>query len=870
MEKKNPYRLSRDVEPIAYHLTLNPNLANFTFAGEETVEVEVKRPTRQITLHALDLKVESAILEWDIAYGDFRLCRLTPTKIVLDKKYETMTLWFDQTVKPGKARLTFFWSGELNDKMHGFYRTSYIVGGETRWGAATQFEATDARRCFPCWDEPDRKATFDVKLVVPSGLTALSNMPALPESPWCDNTIIHFKMTPKMSTYLVAFVVAELEHIEAPGPRGIPIRVWTTPGKREHGRFALEVAQFTLNYFEKWFGIPYPLPKLDMAALPDFAAGAMENWGLVTYREVALLIDPANSSAAAKQRVAEVVEHELAHMWFGDWTTMKWWTPLWLNEGYASYMGPKAMAQQFPEWDTWTQFVADEYMAALKDDGTRNTHPVEIEVRNPYEIREISDAISYSKGSVVNRMLEHYLGEPAYRKGLNRYLRRYALGNATTNDLWRELGKASGKPVEAIMASYTRQPGYPVLSVERREKKGGKVELRLSQRRFFHDGSRDRAGLLWKIPVGVRTPENKEPSFTYMKGRRMTIAADAGAKWMKLNPGQSGFYRVAYPPEMLKALRAPIATKELPAVDRLGLLDDACALARAGHMKTVDALDLLASYSGEDDFSVWTKIAGALSELNNLLAADMSARDDLHHLARSITRYALAAKGWDKKQNDSHLDAMLRALILRMAAGYGDRATIEEARTRFSRYVETGELDPDLRQVVYATVAENASRTDYDALMRIYESTDFSEEKVRVLRALGALTNEELIRSALDFSMDEKKVRRQDTPILLAALGMNTAARPLVWEFVKANWDELKKRYHGGGFGSVTRVVKGTLSGFTTQGELADAEQFIRAHRVPGTERAMKQALETVRSNVAWLGRDREEIADWLDRYGAA
>lgn len=873
-KKKNPWRLSRDVLPVAYHLTLTPDLANFTFRGQETVEIEVKRPTAKITLHALDLKIESAVAEWDGEYGDLRLHRLISTKVVPNKKYETMTLCFDQTIKPGKARLMIFFSGELNDKMHGFYRTSYQVGGEKRWGAATQFEATDARRCFPCWDEPDRKATFDVKLVVPKGATALSNMPVQSEEPWLEQKIVFFQKTPKMSTYLLAFVIAELEHIEGLGSRGIPIRVWATPGKREQGRFALEVTQFTLDYFEKWFGIPYPLPKLDMVALPDFAAGAMENWGLITFREIALHIDPANSSAAAKQRVAEVVEHELAHMWFGDWTTMKWWTHLWLNEGYASYMGPKAMAEQFPEWDTWTQYVADDYLAALHEDSRKNTHAIEIEVANPAEIREIFDAISYSKGSVVNRMLEHYLGEEIYSKGLNRYLRDHALANATTNDLWRALQGVSGKPVMDIMASYTRQPGYPVVSVRDARgvpRKNGRRSLYLEQARFLFDGSKDAKHLRWNIPVGAITSKTKKPFFEYMKGTAKIITVNAGPNdWVKLNPGQSGFYRVAYPPEMLKALKAPVLTNKLPAVDRLGLLDDAFALARAGQVKTAAALDLLAAYRYEDNFSVWMLIAGVLSDLDNLLAGrDERSRSCLHLLARDLLGGELTVKGWDKKPNDSHLDVLLRSLVLRASAGFGHQTTVDKAQQRFTHYVDTGELDPDLRQAVYTIIAENTRAEmpeSFLALMRIYDSTDFSEEKVRVLRALGALRSKELIRAALDFSMSEK-VRRQDTPILLAGIGGNTDARSLAWEFIKANWDELKKRYHGGGFGSITRVFKGTVSGFTSHEALQDAEQFFRAHRVPGTERAVKQALETVRSNIAWLHRDQNEMADWLTRY---
>ncbi|MBI2639868.1 MAG: M1 family metallopeptidase [Candidatus Sungbacteria bacterium] len=864
---KNPWRLSRDVEPVSYHLTLTPDFANFTFAGEEAVTIHIKQPTKKITLHALDLKISKT----DLCYVG-QVGHAPARRITFNKKFETVTLDFGETLKPGEAVLHINFEGELNDKMHGFYRTSYNIGGKTRWGAATQFEATDARRCFPCWDEPDMKAVFNVDLVIPQGYTALSNMPASTEETADDLVHVVYRPTPKMSTYLLAFVVAELEHIEAPGPRGIPVRVWTTSGKQEQGRFALDVAQFTLDYFERWFGIPYPLPKLDMVALPDFAAGAMENWGLVTYRETALLIDPVKSSASAKQLVAKVVGHELAHMWFGDWTTMEWWTHLWLNEGYASYMGPKANALQFPEWDIWTQYVAGDYLAALHEDSLRSTHAVEIEVRNPAEIREVFDTISYSKGSVVNRMLEHFLSEGAYRRGLNRYLRRYALGNATTNDLWRELGSSSGKPVETIMASYTRQPGYPVLTVERHNKKNnGKTEFRLSQRRFLVDGGKDTAGLLWKIPVGMLTPEMKEPAYVYMKGRRMMMRGDSSAAWVKFNPGQSGFYRVAYPPDMLAALRAPVLSKELPVVDRLGLLDDTFALARAGQIKTRDALYLLSVYRHEDDFSVWTRIVGVLGGLDSLLVGDTGSLRDLHGFASRLLRSIVAEKGWDKKPDDGHLDVMLRALTLRAIAGFGDKTTIEEASTRFSDYAQTGKLDPDLRQMVCTIIAENDKNgSDYNALMRIYDSTDFSEEKVRILRALGALTNKELINEALGFAMNEKKVRRQDAPILLATMGMNTAARPFVWEFVKTNWDELKRRYHGGGFGIVTRVFKTTVSGFTTREWLKDAEGFFRAHRVPGSERAIKQALEAIRSNIAWLKRDHEEIADWLNRNNAS
>ncbi|MBI2818879.1 MAG: M1 family metallopeptidase [Acidobacteria bacterium] len=664
-----------------------------------------------------------------------------------------------------------------------------------------------------------------------------------------------------MPTYLLAFVVAELDCLEANDVNGVPVRVWTRPGVKEQGRFALEQGCHTLAYFAGWFGIPYAFPKLDMVALPDFAAGAMENWGLVTYRETALLIDPVNSSQAARQRVAAVVDHELAHQWFGNYTTMEWWTDLWLNEGFASYMGPKATDHRFPAWDIWTQFLTDDYLSALHEDSLKSTHPVEVPVKNPHEIREVFDAISYSKGSVVNRMVEHYLGEDNFRQGLNRYLASHAYGNATTMDLWASLEKVSGKPIKKMMAGYTRQPGYPVLIVGSRQR-DGELQLALEQKRFLVDGSRDPQQLLWQIPVGVQAAGSLRPQFETMKGRRLRLSLNVreGA-WVKLNPGQSGFYRTAYSEELWDRLIPAVASKALPTVDRLGLLDDAFALARAGTWKTSSALRVLEAYRSETDFSLWMVIAGVLGSLDNL-----TARERFHEkfLASACDFFVpIAARmGWEKKPTDGHLEAMLRSLAIRNIGGYGHAATIAEARDRFGRFLKDGILDPDLRQPVYSLVAENGHAKEWNQLRKLYKSSDLQEEKTRILRAAGNCRDEHVLGELLDFSLSDQ-VRFQDTWIVVVGAASHPAGRTLAWKFVKKNWKTFTGRYLGGGLNLLNRIV-GITAGFTTTEQLEDAEAFFKRHRAQGIERAVNKSLELVRSNVRWLERDRSDLENYF------
>ena len=566
--------LPETARPNKYRIKLHPDLTNFTFQGEQSVDIQVLEPTSSIVLNAIDLTIDKATIH---AMG----ISLTTYSVNFDKAAETATLQFEDTIQPGEARLEMAFSGELNDKLIGFYRSEYTSqDGETRYLATTQFEATDARRAFPCWDEPAKKAIFEVTLVFADEYQAVSNTPAVEETvPGTGLKSIRFAETPVMSTYLLAFVVGNLTSIEERASGGTLVGVWTTPGKENQANFALDTSVKLLGYFNEYFGIPYPLAKLDHIAIPDFAAGAMENWGAVTYRETALLVDPDNSSAGTRQRVAEVIAHEMAHMWFGDLVTMEWWDDLWLNESFASWMGNKAVDWLFPEWKMWTQFVNMDTNRALSLDGLKNSHPIEQAVKNPAEVSQLFDAISYSKGASVIRMLENFLGEETFRKGLNRYLTSNMYDNARTEDLWSALEKESGQPVTAIMDSWVKQMGYPVIQVES-ERSGNQTRLSVTQERFVYDrllGETEPDTEVWRVPISAQQ-SGEDSKITVMEGRQAQLDLPVGDDgWVKVNPLQTGFFRVNYSADDWQRLVPPIKALELHATDRLGVQNDAYA-----------------------------------------------------------------------------------------------------------------------------------------------------------------------------------------------------------------------------------------------------------------------------------------------------
>ncbi len=839
---KNGVRLSTDVVPTRYEISLKPDLEAFVFEGEETIHLTLKKPTRVITLHSVDLDIKSV-----------RVGEIEAQKIIYDKKAETATFSFADTIPKGAMSLTIVFTGVLNDKMHGFYRSRFELNGKTHHIATTQFESTDARRAFPCWDEPAIKAIFDISLTVPKESTAISNTIVTKTTVEGGCKTVRFAPTPLMSTYLLAFIVGDFEYIEKKSADGVLVRVFTTPGKKHQATFALDCAANTISFFNTYFDVPYPMPVLNMIAIPDFAAGAMENWGAITYRESALLVDAKNSSTMNKQWVALVIAHEIAHQWFGNLVTMEWWTHLWLNEGFASYIEYMAVDHIFPEWDIWTHFLHADFGAALYADGLKHTHPIEVEVHHPAEITAVFDAVSYSKGASVIRMIAEYLGEKDFRNGLRYYLKKHAYGNAETADLWRALAKVSGKPVAKIMANWTGKAGYPLLTISESANR-----LTLTQSRFFaspisEKNTRDTT--LWHVPVRFEAGQ-KQGQFILSNRTTRLKKTDS---WLKLNIDESGFYRTRYPARLRELLSAPTKAKHLKTRDRLGLIRDVMALGETGKLGAVDGLLFAKNYTGESEYVVWSAVSAGLGNIHSLIPHEPFFQG---YEAYALGIFADIGKKmtWDTEAK-THSDALLKVLVLGNLGKYGDIKTIGKAKKMFDAVTEkTNRIPADLRGVVYGLVAKHGGEKEYSKLRKMYDAASLHEEKNRIAAALGSFKQRELLKKTLNFAIS-KDVRRQDSVRVIASVSMNRHGADLSWSFIKQNWKLFLERY------GTSRDVSNLLSPFsgsTSVERAKEFEQFLKKNPAPGTERTVQQVLEHIYSNAAWLKRDSKKIADFL------
>ena len=857
MTESNAVMLPKDVRPSRYTLTLQPDLEAFTFTGSVAIDIDILQPTGSIILNAAELAITSCRVESSAGQA-------LPASTTLDEKAETASFAFEAALPTGPARLEIEFTGELNDRLRGFYRSRYTdVNGEERHLATTQFEATDARRAFPCWDEPSMKATFEVTLVVPAELEAVSNTLPADESA-VDGGLrrIRFEETPVMSTYLLAFIVGDIKCVERTADNGTLVRVWATSGKENLGEFAAETSVKLLAFFNDYFGVPYPLPKLDHIAIPDFAAGAMENWGAVTYREVVLLVDPERTSVQVRQRIAAIISHEMAHMWFGDLVTMAWWNDLWLNESFASWVGDKAVDSIFPEWEMWTQFVSSDTNSALSLDGLRSSHPIEQEVKDPAEIGQLFDAISYSKGGSVLRMLEDFLGEETFREGLRRYISRHQYGNAVTRDLWTALGEASGKPVAEIMDTWVQQTGYPVLDVDADYGDDG-VELHASQSRFVYEHLVDpdaTEDTTWHVPVKAAAQGGAFAS-ALMDVPQADVQLPGGGGWVKVNPDQVGFYRVNYGGDGWERLRPAVEGMEVSAIDRLGLQNDAFALARAAYLPVTQFLSLAQSYVNETNAIVWEDVSANFGKID-LLVADEPYYENFAGMMRSVYGPAGERVGWEAQPGERELDALMRSTILGQLGKYDDEATLDTAASLFDRYTdEPAEVHPDIRGVVFNLAAQQGDASTYQATWDLYDRAALEEEKMRLLMALGSFRDTALLGETLERSLSDR-VRYHDTIQVVSGVAANRLGRDMAWDFVKDNWEEFSRRYSDGLF-ALSRLV-GITARFTTQERLDDVEGFFDEHPTPAADRAISQSLETVRLNVAWLAHNREDLAAYF------
>lgn len=847
------YLLSDYVKPSKYVLSLKPDLEKFTFYGEEVIHISLEQKTDEIILHAVDLEIVTV----EISSKEHK--KLAGT-VTYDQKSETATLIFPEEIPAGQKELFLTFTGELNDKMRGFYRSKYEINGKEHYMATTQFEATDARKAFPCIDEPSKKAIFELTLIIPNDTKAISNTVIIAEEIVEENyKKISFAPSPKMSSYLLAFIVGKFEHIEQKTKEGILVRVFTTPGKKQQAQFALETAAKTISFYNEYFAIDYPLPTLDLIAIPDFAAGAMENWGAVTFRETTLLIDEKNSSTANKQWVALVIAHELAHMWFGDLVTMEWWTHLWLNEGFACFIEYVAVNALFPEWDIWTQFAATEHNPALRLDGLKNTHPIEVPVKHPSEISEIFDEVSYAKGASVIQMLSTFLGPKDFRDGLRFYLKKHAYANAKTEDLWEAFAHVSKIPIRAFMENWTQKPGYPVVSLEEKNKK-----LVFSQKRFFSSSisaKETQDDTVWSIPITISTAKNPKPVQILLESQEDAVSL-AKDSWIKVNTDESSFFRTKYPREYLEALKKPIQEKQLSSVDRLGIIRDAFDLAEAGIGDIVDALSLVAAYKNETDYSVWIEIATHMHRLSSLLYGQ-KAHDAYTQFAKEVFVPIAEKMGWDKKPNESHTDSLLRGIVLYAAGKYGDKKTIKKAQELFADFItKKTAIDPDLRSVVYALVAENGGEKEFKLLTDLYVKEELHQEKDRIMRGLTAFKNPEIIHKTLAWSISEN-VRAQDAPRVLFSCFVNEYGRDATWEFLLKHWDYYQGKFAG--MHGFSRVLGGAAT-FTSMEKAEQIETFFAKNPVAALNRTVKQVVEQITSNSFWVSKESQTIFNFLKK----
>lgn len=864
-KKNTNIRLSKDIIPNKYEIQLQSDLKNFTFEGIETIYIFLLKNTKTLTLHSKNLEIETVY----VFYKKHKEEKIFAEKIIYDEKKETASFLFNKILKKGKIHIVIAFKGILNEEMKGFYKSSYDIKGKVNHIATTQFEATDARRAFPCFDEPSQKAIFDISLVIPKGKTAISNtLPVSVLEHDAEYQIIKFDKTPKMSTYLLAFIIGDFEYIEKKSKRGVIVRVYTTLGKIHQAQFALDVSVRMLEFYEEYFNINYPLNTLDLIAIPDFASGAMENWGAITYRESAILVDKDHSSLQNKQWVALVIAHELAHQWFGNLVTMEWWTHLWLNEGFASYIEYLAVDKLFPKWDIWTQFSTNDLGIALRLDSLYHTHKIEVEVNHPNEIGEIFDEVSYSKGASIIRMLAEYLGEKDFRNGLRYYLKKHSYKNTETIHLWDAFTKISKKPVANIMRNWTNKEGYPLIEVDFKKDK-----LYFSQKRFFASPISEkkfiklRKNSLWRIPVSFSN-ENKITKFIFST-KSKSISVQNNLNWVKVNIGETGFYRTHYSKNLLNKLSSLILRKELSTRDRLGIVRDLFALSEKGTISTIEVLEFLKVYKNEDNYTVWFEIISGLYRLEQIL---VKIRDEIKfeiHPKENFNKYVIDLLlpqfhrlGWEKKEKEIHTDALLRSLIISRLGLSNYEDIVKKAKYLFSKVSEGELIHPDIRSAIYNIVACNGDMREYKKFIELYKKENLHEEKNRLGYALGNFRDQKILELVCNFSMSPY-VRIQDTIGIISQVGSNPYGRDVWWNFVRNNWDILVSRYGNTGH-QLSRLVK-AISGSSEKKHLISFRNFFKNNNAPGATRAIEQVKERLELNIAWLERDRKKIRKFLD-----
>ncbi len=827
-----PGKLPKTVVPVHYAIELTPDLESLALPGVEVVDIEVREPTARLVLNAINTTFGAVTIDDNAQRAD----------VALDAAAETATFTFPQPLAIGAHRLRIAFTARINKFGTGLFIVDYPTGQGMKRMLSSKLEPADARRIFPCWDEPAFKATFALTVTLPRAHLAVGNMPVVGETPVApDLKQVAFAPTPKMSTYLFVFTAGELERLTAEAD-DVTIGVVTTAGKREQGRFALDNAVKLLAWFNDYFGVKYPLPKLDLIAVPGGFGGAMENWGGITFFESRLLFDPATNADTARRGIFLVLAHEMAHQWFGDLVTMGWWDNLWLNEGFASWMQAKAAEHFYPQWQTWLNGYGLKQVA-LALDARRTSHPIQQPVADSSEAMAAFDGITYNKGQALIRMLENYLGERAFRDGIRNYMAAHAYGNTTTADLWRALESAAGKPVTAVAASFTEQDGVPLIVAET-NCSGDAQRMTLRQDRFVIAPARSEATVWpprnWSIPVAVGPLNRARSSQVLLLEGSTEVAAGSCGEATKVNLGDIGYYRVEYGPNSRAALAKSLA--EMTPEDRLNFVVDGWAMVQAGRAEPSSYLALVEKLRSDDHRAVWDQVVNALTRLERL-ARGRSERPALQSYGRAKLRPVFDRLGWDGNGSGDNDDALLRSSLISALGEFGDGELLAEARRRFAGFLQNPQSLPSaLRDPVTHLVGVNADRASYDTLLALARKTTVTNERLRYYYAAASARDPELARETLALTLTD------ELPSTIVGGVINAVASSgeqpdLAWDFVQKNFDALATK-QGPQFRDA--FIPNFMTNFSDDAHAAELSRFAPAQATSGGRVMTARALETI------------------------
>jgi aminopeptidase N/puromycin-sensitive aminopeptidase len=841
-------RLPTNVRPEHYTLHLTPDLDKATFSGEETIDVTLAQPADSITLNAAEIQFQSVIASRGTANTGKRDMK---ADVSLDEGKQQATFTFPGTLPAGPVRLKIAYTGILNSKLRGFY----LSKAEGHRYAVTQFESTDARRAFPSFDEPDFKATFDVTIVAPKEDTVISNTNVISDTagPVLGEHTVQFARTPKMSTYLMAFLIGDFKCIEGSSD-GVPIRACATPERVQYAHFALTSAEYILHYYDTYFGIKYPMPKLDMIGIPDFEAGAMENFGAITYRESDMLVDEKNAPVSAKAEVASVVAHEMAHQWFGDMVTMKWWNNIWLNEGFATWMSNKPLEAWKPEWHIDEQ-VASDMNGAMNLDAQKVTRTIRAEANTPDEINEMFDGITYEKGGSILHMVESYLGEETFRQGVHNYLQAHMYGNATAEDFWGAQTANSHKPVDKIMESFIAEPGVPLLSFG----KAANGEVEVTQSRFFLNPKTapENAGdQVWTVPVCFKT-EGAQRDCELLSAKQGMLKVPQ-APLFYADGGAAGYYRSSYTPPDYEALLSQVS--RLTAPERVNVVGDELALMSAGKSKAGDFLSLAASLKNDDSATVTHNVTRGIQTLWMRVAATDAERKELSAWVVSTYSPRLAGLG-EPQESDTPQRQQLRAELFGVVGGIGqDPKVIAESKQLVQTYLsDPAKVNATLARAAMEVAATNGDAAIFDLLQKTAETSKDPGIASGALYDLARFKDPELTRRALEYA-SSGKVRNQDSIRLFAIALQSPNTQETAWKYIEDNWTKVQTQFtmFTGGY------LVGSTSAFCTAEQRDQVKDFFTTHKVAASANALTRSQNAINDCVDLRAEQSSNLKQWL------